>query len=227
MTNPLQGLTPEQIAALPPAVLQAMLNQNNTTPAPAQASAAGDLDLDNAEEGGDPRLPEGVFDVEVTGLASWMSEDPSRPTVPIFGFNFKVYNIVSQEPPRQPIDKIDENPPPGPVKVGEARRWTANVENKKGNKNAFRIKELMQALLRFVPSSKEADTAVGPDGKPISWNEVRREGLDASNPLAGRKVRVTVTRIITQRGKGYAMYVPTFSLPADVTPRTSNKVDSF
>lgn len=229
--NPLAGLTPEQIQALPPAVLQAMLNPATAT---ASGSASDALpDLDSAEESGNPRLPEGVFDLEIGGMSRWMSEDASRPIVPIFGCEFKVYNIVSQSEPRQPSEK-DENPPPGPVKIGDARRWTANVENKVGpggkqsvNKNAFRIRELMQAALRFVPSSKEADTAVGPDGKAISWNDVAKEGMSEENPLAGRRVRATVTRIITQRGKGYAMYVPTFSLPGDVEARTSNKVESF
>lgn len=233
-TNPFAGMTPDQIAALPPAALQAMMAAAGAqTPGQQAAGAGADIDappdLDNATEGNSPRFTEGTFECDFVDCYTGKSNDPTKKIVPLFGANFKVVQVVEQGPIRPKIDKVDEDPPPGPVAVGEARGWRANTEpqNGKPNRNNFRIRELMQALLRFEPSSKDAESAVDDKGEKVKWNDVLTEAKDASNPLGGRPVRVTITRIITQKGKGFAMYVPTFTLSSRAVKRTSNVVDSL
>jgi len=230
-TNPFAGMTPEQIAALPPEAMKAMLAGAGATAAGSTASAGDEAppDLDGATEGNSPRFAEGTFECDFIDCSCGRSNDPTKEIVPIFGANLKVVEVIESGPVREAVAKIDEDPPPGPVLAGETRGWRANTkpQNGKPNRNSFRIRELMQALLRFEPSSKDAESAVDAKGNKVKWNEVLEEARDASNPLNGRPVRVTVTRIITQKGKGFAMYVPTFSLSSRATKRTSNVVDSL
>lgn len=214
------------LSKLTPAQLQAIL-----AAAGGQAKGGADdlPDIDNAREAGPPPLPEGVFDLEIQELTKFDSQDPNLPTVPMFRASFKIVEVVACAPQRPVVETIDKNPPPAPVQVGEIRRWQAPVSAHKNHaQNLVRVRHLLQAALRFDPGSSLAESAVMPDGiTKVSWVAVMREALDVKNPLAGRKIRATVTRILTQRGKGFAMYIPTFSVPPGVELRTDAIVRSF
>lgn len=222
-------MTPEQITAYVQAMAQA---------APAKGATGGrveDDDIDNAEgSGGFPGLTEGTFDLTILNCEKYFSADQGDGTsVPMFRVNFTVDKVVEQGPIRERTedpDKTDQRPPPGPVIAGETRKWqTKTTGDKKNQKNLVRVRELMQALMRFEPGSKLAETAVDANGKAVLWSNIMKEATGEANPFGVKKskVRVTISRIITQNGKGFAMYLPTWKLHPEVAPRTDNKITSF
>jgi len=221
----LSKMSPEQIAAYVTAMSQASAPRGVT-----RGLAVDDDDIDAAQEGGYPNCPEGTYDFTVLGCEKYMSSDTGNGSFPMFRLNMQIDRVVEAGPVREKTEKVDENPPQGPVIVGETRKWSTKTTGDKNNqKNLVRIRDLMQALLRFDPGSKPAITAVMADGSPIKWSTIMKEATGEGNPFGLNKARgrMTISRIITQRGKGFAMYVPTFKVHPDVEKRVDNVVRSF
>jgi hypothetical protein len=186
-------------------------------------------DIDGATEVGAPKFPEGTYDLAIESITSRWSQDPTRSRVPLFEADFKVVAVVECLPQR-PIGPQDEHPPQAPVSVGEVRQWSANMQpdaQGRPSRQAVRIRHLVQALLRFEPDSELAQAAtIG--GTEVSWTAIVKEATNnPKNPFAGKIVRAQFTRILTQKGKGFAMYVPAFSVSPLVEKRTSSVIDSY
>lgn len=176
-----------------------------------------------------PKAPCGTFEITILGMRAFKGGDPQLPADPLFGLDFRIDEIINQEQPLPP-DPIHDKNPPAAVVAGQICGWTANVKpDPKGQpaKSAALIRDLLQACLRFEPRSRLADSAVDAEGKPVNWNDVGKEARSEENPLAGCKVRVTFSRIVTRRGQGFAMYLPAFQLSKRVEARKSNVVDGL
>ncbi len=179
--------------------------------------------VDTQSDFGNPKLTEGTFECDVYAVRTYMSADipgQSGPT-PMFAVDFTVHEVVEQGPIREKNETTDKRPPPGPVLVGEARTWQCNTTEKK---NLPRMRDFAQAALRFEPGSSFAEKATL-EGKPFSWAKFLNECATAENELAGAKVRVLISRVITQ--KGYAMYVPTFEVSKRNQVREGSVIDSL
>ncbi len=180
-----------------------------------------DFDIDNAD-GYDriPSLPMGVFDVEISTLEHFPTGvDKDGNTIPgkkkgqAVSAKFEVLKVITQTktPDDAPMREKEtgENPCPSLVQVGETRAWFCNVEHEQ---NRMRLRHLVQAALEFEPDSPEATAAKDAQGQPVVWGKELAEAVGEGNPLAGQKLRVAIARVVTQKGKGFPMYVPSFSL---------------
>lgn len=225
------NLTPEQLSKMSPEQISAYVSAMAQAAKPASnGGAVEDSDIDNAQEGGLPAFPEGTYDCTILSCGKYNSVDTGNGSVAMFRCEMQVDKVVEAGPVREKTEKIDENPPPGPVIPGESRKWGCRTAGDKNNqKQLVRIRDLMQAALRFEPGSKLAETAVDGKGQPVKWAGIMKEATSEANPLgvAKTKVRLTISRVITQRGKGFAMYVPTFKKHPDTEARTTNVVTSF
>ncbi len=225
------NLTPKDLAGMTPDQIAAYVNAMSAASTPQRAAGTVDEDdIDNAQEGGLPPLPEGTYDFTVLSCAKYMSADQGSGSVPMFRCEMQIDKVVEAGPVRDKTEKTDENPPPGPVIPGESRKWGCKTTGDKANqKQLVRIRDLMQALLRFEPGSKLAETAVDVKGQPVKWAAIMKEATSEANPLGVAKARgrVSISRVITQRGKGFAMYVPTFKKHPDTEARTDNVIRSF
>lgn len=225
------NLTPADFARMTPEQITAYVTALSQTAKPAAGGNVEDSDIDNAQEGGLPPLPEGTYDFTILSCSKYMSADQGNGSIAMFRVEMQIDKVLEAGPLRERVEPQDKNPPPGPVIAGEARRWACPTSgDKKNQKQLVRIRDLMQAALRFEPGSKLAETAVGPDGNTkITWASIMKEATSEANPLGVSKARgrVTISRIVTQNGKGFAMYVPTFKKHPDTEARTDNVVRSF
>ncbi len=235
-TKDTMNLTPEQLSKLSPEQIAAYVNAMSQAAAGAKGGKMTDVadgDIDAAmglETGGLPPLPEGTYDCTILTCMKYLSADTGSGSIEMFRVELQVDKVIEAGPIRERCEPQDKNPPPGPVTAGEARRWACPTSGKKNNiRQLQRIGDLVQAALRFEPGSKLAETAVTADGKPIRWGAIVAEATSEANPLGVNKakVRVTIARVVTQGGKGFAMYVPTFKKHPDTEPRTDNVVRSF
>ena len=227
------NLTPEQISKMTPEQITAYVTALTATSSAPKTSGNGSVeegDIDNAQEGGLPCLHEGTYDFTILSCSKYISADTGSGSVPMFKCEMQIDRVVEAGPIRERSEPQDKNPPPGPVIPGESRRWSCcTLGEKKHQKQLVRIRDLMQAALRFEPGSKLAETAVDAKGQPVKWAAIMKEAVSEANPLgvAKAKGRVTISRVITQQGKGFAMYVPTFKRHPDALARESNVVTSF
>ncbi len=179
-------------------------------------------DIDNA--GGYDRLqglPVGLFDVEIATLEAFktgVDEDgdviPGKKEGKAVSVKVDVLKVINQkatcpDDPGYEKELASEYPPPGLVKEGERRSWFCNVEHEQNRK---RLRHLVQAALGFEPDGPAATSAKDEEGNPVSWKQEVVDAMKEDNALASCKLRVRISRVVTQKGKGFAMYVPDFSL---------------
>lgn len=227
-------LTPEQLAAMTPQQIAAYVAAMGGAGAGGQKPRTADtdsseIDIDSPQEGGAPALTEGDFDCDIIRCERYMGADTGSGSVPMFRVFFKVVAVMTQGPIRTATPKggEDDNPPPGPVLVGEERKWGTKTTGDKNNQNNLvRIRSLIQAGMRFEPGSKLAESAVEDDGKPVKWSTLLPDVVSEQNPLGGKPIRVTISRIITKTNKK-AMYIPTFGVSPRAQVRTDAKVLGF
>jgi hypothetical protein len=165
--------------------------------------------------------------------------DADNPNIPgearMFRIEMKVIEVVKEDP-RLPEEetKDDMTQPVYNVKAGELRQWQGKIgpKDKKNQlpfdcaKNAARARDLVQAVLRFEPGSKNANSAVEADGStPVDWNKYFRAFISENNPLEAKPFRITISRIKT-KSKNH-MYVPQFSVSSRVKARETNVLDSL
>lgn len=194
-------------------------------------SDAVDFD-DSSVGGGDPKFPACTVDLELQSCRLYWGDNPDIPgNALMFEATFKIYNVVDMPEALDDEEYGEDEDRPPPVRKGEIRMWRTKVgpKDKQGKppKGQARARDLLQALLRFKPRSKNAESAVDSKGKKFSWNQCMLDARGEDNELAGQKVRGAFTRIITRRGKGHPMIVPSWSVPDDIEERENNKVDSL
>lgn len=194
-------------------------------------------DLNSDLDAGGSPFPCGTYECDVYTMSTYWADNPKiAGDALMFRVELKVVEVVN-EAERLPEEetKDDMTQPVYNVQPDEIRMWQGKIgpKNKKDNKlpydcakNAARAKDLIQAVLRFEPGGKLAESAVDADGKtPVDWNAYFKAGIGDNNPFEGRPVRVTLQRIKT-KGKHH-MYVPTFAVSSRVKARESNVLDSL
>lgn len=191
-----------------------------------------DDDLDS----GSPPFPVGDYEIDVLTTIKYDStNDQIQGDALMFRLEAKVVEVIREAP----ADHAHANDKPRQVygvQVGQTRQWQCQIgpKDKKGKlsykcgKNAARVKELMQALLRFEPGSKlasevgekQADGSIkGP------WNEFFALAVGEQNVFQGKPCRISMSR---QTFKGdNAMYIPQFTVSSRVKTRETTDIDDF
>lgn len=187
------------------------------------------------DAGGEP-FPVGTYECDVYTMSVYDADNPKIPgDAKMFRVELKVVEVVSEAAPLPLEETKDDMTQPAPnVQPGQIRMWQGKIgpKDKKNQlpydcaKNAARCKDLIQAVLRFEPGGKLAETAVEGDGTTaVNWNQYFKAAIGENNPFEGRPVRVSLTRIKT-KSKNH-MYVPTFTVSARVKARETNVLDSL
>lgn len=187
------------------------------------------------DAGGSP-LPCGTYEFDVYTMQTYWADNPKMSgDAKMFRLEMKIVEVVN-EASKLPTEetKDDMTQPVYNVQPDEVRMWQGKIGPKDKNnklpydcaKNAARVKDLIQAVLRFEPGGKLAETAVDADGKtPVDWNQYVKAAIGENNPFEGRPCRVTISRIQT-KSKNH-MYVPTFAPSSRVKVRETNVLDSL
>src|SRR5713101_4452796 len=122
-----KGMTGEQIAAYVNAMSQA------TTKSTGSTGNVEDSDIDNAQEGGLPKLPEGTYDFTILSCSKYMSADQGSGSISMFRVEMQIDKVIEAGPVRERSEPQDKNPPPGPVLAGESRCWACPTAGDKKN----------------------------------------------------------------------------------------------
>lgn len=187
------------------------------------------------DAGGEP-FPVGTYEVDVYTMSVYDADNPKIPgDAKMFRVEMKVVEVVSEAEALPVEETKDDMTQPSPnVQPGQIRLWQGKIgpKDKKNMlpydcaKNAARVKDLVQAVLRFEPGGKLAETAVEQDGKTaVNWNQYFKAAIGENNPFEARPVRISIQRIKT-KSKNH-MYVPTFMVSSRVKARESNVLDSL
>lgn len=192
-------------------------------------------DFNEEFDTGAPGLPPGVYEADISTLSTYWADNPKiQGDALMFRAEVKIVEVINEVKLPADASADDKNLPPANVQAGELRMWQGKIgpkDKKTGKlnyacaKTAARVKELVQALLRFEPGGKLATTAVDEKGEAVNWNDLFKAAIGENNPFEAYPVRIAITRIKTDSGNH--MQVPSFSVSSRVKARESNVLDSL